>query len=119
MFAIGRTVRLKNVGFVTLMAACVVSSGSIWAQGAGDERRGRAVAREVCAQCHAVESFPAASPIPEAPSFHSIVQRSEMTEAGLYMAIRTPHDDMPSLVPDMADLDSVMAYIWSLQERER
>ena len=38
-----------------------------------------------------------------------------MSELGLYAAIRTPHEDMPVLLPDVADLHNVIAYLQSLQ----
>lgn len=95
---------------------CAAPTGVVWAQQQDNVRQGQAVARRICAQCHAVERTLGASPNPAAPSFRSIAQQPGMTELGVYAAIRTPHSDMPRLVPDMTDLQNVIAYLLSLQE---
>jgi mono/diheme cytochrome c family protein len=104
------------VAVVTMLVSASSVRGT--AQERGDARRGHEVARQVCAQCHAVEKAIMVSPHPGAPSFQSIASTPGMTEMGVYMALRTPHGAMPLVVPDMADLDHVTAYIRSLRVDE-
>jgi mono/diheme cytochrome c family protein len=101
---------------VTMLVSASAVRGA--AQERGDARRGHDVARQVCAQCHAVEKAITASPHPRAPSFQSIASTPGMTEMGLYMALRTPHGEMPLVVPDLADLDHITAYVRSLRTDE-
>jgi mono/diheme cytochrome c family protein len=103
---------LLLLGFGLLLAAPAN------AQARGDVRRGQQVARDICASCHAVERAITTSPHPRAPSFQSIASTPGMTELGLYAALRTPHGGMPLVVPDMAELDHITAYIRSLQTEE-
>jgi mono/diheme cytochrome c family protein len=92
--------------------------GQALAQSRADIRRGQTVARTICADCHAVENTLAPSPNPDAPSFRSVAERPGMNSLGLFAAIRTPHPEMPELVPDIADRDAVIDYILSLLPEE-
>jgi mono/diheme cytochrome c family protein len=105
---------MRSMGLLLMLAAVALAPAEAAAADRAAVERGRTVARQVCAACHAVEVGLAPSPNPRAPSFRTIATTPGMTEAGLYGALRTPHGGMPSLVPDPADRDDVIAYLRNL-----
>ena len=92
------------------------ASGRLLAQEDGDPRRGRTLAREVCAVCHAVEKG-RSSPNPDAPTFEAIASVHGMSIRALAVALRTPHRTMPNLVLEGDELNNIIAYILSLKGR--
>jgi mono/diheme cytochrome c family protein len=82
---------------------------------AQDRQAGLALARRVCADCHAVERFQTPSPKPGAPTFQQLASTPGMTSAALTVAFTTPHAGMPMyrLSPEQAD--DLIAYILSLR----
>jgi mono/diheme cytochrome c family protein len=87
------------------------------AQEVGDVRAGAAFAREVCAECHAVEAKQVDSPDLGAPSFQRIASIPGMTGTALIVALRsTPrHRTMPLLTLEQEEMRNVIAYILSLK----
>jgi mono/diheme cytochrome c family protein len=107
-------------GHVVLLASVIlwaVASAAAPAQEAGDPRSGYAVAREVCADCHAVERGQPRSPNVSAPTFAVIAAVPGITAAALRVSLHTSHSDrtMPRLIVPPDDLRDVVAYILSLQ----
>jgi mono/diheme cytochrome c family protein len=98
----------------TLIAACVVSSQA-WAQTLGDRTQGRDLARQVCAECHAVGRSPGASPNPGAPPFEVIANLPGMTSIALTAALRTSHREMPNVMLKPDEMSNIIAYILSLK----
>lgn len=80
----------------------------------GDVAKGAALARSVCAQCHAVASGELRSPDPMAPSFVSVAKTPGMTGTALRVWLRTSHPTMPNYVLSDPDRDDIVAYILSL-----
>jgi mono/diheme cytochrome c family protein len=80
----------------------------------GDARRGFALARQVCAECHAVRRDQA-SPNPDAPEFETIASVPGMTAMALQAALQTSHDSMPNLILPNPERADVVAYILSLK----
>lgn len=101
-----------------LLAAVAVVAGATIAsaQDVGDPAKGLRLARQLCAECHAVE---AGQRVPvTAPTFKAIANTPGMTAMALTIFFRTPHRDMPNLVLPNDDRDDVIAYILSLKDRE-
>jgi mono/diheme cytochrome c family protein len=98
--------------FATVMAITVVTSE---AQEVGSAARGLALAKQVCARCHAVEKQQKQSPNDLAPTFQGIASTPGMTGMALSAALQTSHRTMPNVVLDPNELADVVAYILSLK----
>lgn len=85
------------------------------AQEFGDADAGRDFAREVCATCHEVEGEHAYSPHANAPTFRTIANVPGMTATALFVALRTPHREMPNLILAPEEMSDVIAYILTLK----
>ena len=84
------------------------------AQEMGNPRAGLALAREVCAPCHAILAGETQSPNARAPSFEAIARTPGMTSTALSVALRTSHETMPNLMFEADELQDVIAYIRSV-----
>ncbi|MBS3651592.1 c-type cytochrome [Pseudaminobacter sp. 19-2017] len=100
--------------FVVIAFASVAPITATQAQ---DVRQGRALAREVCASCHAVLGDQSRSPVAEAPSFKTIAMTPGMTAAALNVWL-TSHDhfSMPRIELSRDEVRNVSAYILSLKD---
>lgn len=85
------------------------------AQGAPAARDGKAIAEQVCSECHAVGKGRRPSPNAEAPPFAAIAETPGMTPIALTVALRTSHRAMPNIILSDDELRGVVAYIMSLQ----
>jgi mono/diheme cytochrome c family protein len=85
------------------------------AQEVGDAQKGSAYAKQVCAECHAVQAGEEVSPNPDAPSFETVAGTPGMTARALAVWLQTAHPTMPNLMipPDVQD--NLIAYIMSLR----
>jgi hypothetical protein len=75
-----------------------VVAGSANAQQIGSVQEGRQLAREVCAECHAIDNAADGSTNPNAPDFKVIANTPGMTSAALTVALQTTHVTMPNFV---------------------
>ena len=100
-------------GFVAMGIFSVMSSA--FAQSAGDAQKGQALARVVCAECHAVAARQDKSPNPKAPAFAQVASTAGMTELALRVWLQSSHPTMPNLVLSAEERDNVIAYISSLK----
>ncbi len=80
-------------------------------------RKGRALARVVCAACYAVDKG-RPSPNAGAPAFEAIASTRGMSGPALAVALRTAHRTMPDFVIEGEELSGVIAYILSLKGRD-
>lgn len=81
----------------------------------GDISEGRALAQQVCAECHRVEKggkTPKLSPI---KAFQEIANNPARTALSLRVFLRTPHRNMPNLRLTEAETDNIITYIHSLK----
>jgi mono/diheme cytochrome c family protein len=85
------------------------------AQQIGSRGRGLEVARQLCVECHAVESDDARSPNPDAPTFPSIAAVPGMTALALTAALNTSHRSMPNILLPKEEQANLIAYILSLK----
>ena len=103
------------------VAAIVLASvaNEAGAQDVGNVQQGRALARMVCAECHAVETAQAPSPNSDAPAFTSVSRTAGMTAMALRVWLQTSHPTMPNIVLSSEERDNVVAYILSLRRATR
>jgi mono/diheme cytochrome c family protein len=91
-------------------------AGSANAQQIGSVQEGRRLAREVCAECHAIDYAGGGSTNPEAPTFKVIASTPGMTSTALTVALQTAHRTMPNFVMKGDASQNIIAYILSLKE---
>jgi mono/diheme cytochrome c family protein len=99
---------------LVMTSALVAAAHPSVAASADDIRNGQALARQICADCHAVRPAEVQSPNRNAPSFEDIASVAGMTPVALKVALRSSHREMPNLILDDDDLDQIVAYILSL-----
>ena len=76
---------------------CVMGENA-GAQQFGDAEGGRQLARENCAECHAIDNGTGASANPNAPTFKDLAKTPGMTSAALTVALQTAHrNERPTL----------------------
>jgi mono/diheme cytochrome c family protein len=85
------------------------------AQEVGNPARGLVYAKANCAQCHAVEPGPTASPVRKAWRFEDIANVPGMTAMALTVWLHTSHKTMPDFIIPQDDEDNVIAYFRSLK----
>ena len=100
-----------------IIAVCVAAIGAAQAQSIGSASQGLKLAQAQCAECHLVEKGSGLSPNPAAPTFEDIANIRGMTSAALTAALRTSHETMPNVIIKGSDLNDVIAYILSMNER--
>lgn len=94
-----------------------VAATAVAAQEFGDVQRGRQLAREVCASCHAVGAGETRSPVAGAPSFEAVANTPGMTAAALAVWLTAhAHPTMPMIVLTREDVRNVSAYILNLRD---
>ena len=98
-----------------LLTFCAAAAPSVQAEPVGDVKRGYNFAKQVCAECHAIEKNDLYSPNISAPNFSVIAQSPGMSGIALSVFLRTPHVDMPNLILSAQEILDVTAYIESLK----
>jgi mono/diheme cytochrome c family protein len=88
----------------------------VGAQDSGNPRAGRAVAQDVCAECHATQPQQPRSPNPWAPTFLELATTPGMTRSALTVALTTPHAGMPMFRLTPEQRTDIMAYVLSLKQ---
>jgi cytochrome c len=97
----------------------LMSAGAAWAQ---DKRalegRGEGLLTSNCARCHAVGRT-GNSTHPEAPPFRTLGQRYpiEVLAEALAEGLSSGHPDMPEFRFEIDDVDAILAYLESIQEK--
>jgi cytochrome c len=101
-----------------LLAAAIASTMPLapsMAQDIGRPSRGLELARQLCAQCHSVETRQVWSPNDNAPRFEAVAAVPGMTAIALTVALTTSHRAMPNIVLSAEDRSDIIAYILSLK----
>jgi mono/diheme cytochrome c family protein len=106
--------RLLYLSFMVIGAA--VAASQVRAQELGDLQRGRALAQQVCSECHAVGREDARSPNTLAPRFEAVAATPGMTATALNVFLHTSHRAMPNLILTADQTNGVIAYILSLKK---
>ena len=99
---------------ITTAMLCVMVENA-GAQQFGDAEGGRQLARENCAECHAIDNGIGASANPNAPTFKVLATTPGMTSAALTVALQTAHSKMPNFVLKGSAREDIIAYILSLK----
>jgi mono/diheme cytochrome c family protein len=81
----------------------------------GNAADGAAYAKQVCAQCHAIDRT-GTSPEPTAPPFRDVANTPGITGTALTVWLSTSHPTMPNIVLERHDMENVVAFILSLKE---
>jgi mono/diheme cytochrome c family protein len=106
---------IQRLILLAALVAFPIPSGSSTAQEVGSAGRGLALARQVCAQCHAVEKGQAQSPNADVPTFQEIASIPGMTATALSAALNTSHRTMPNLMLDPEERAHIVAHILGLK----
>ena len=107
---------MKSIAATMLTGAFLVAiTAPIAAQELGSAKRGEAMAKAVCAECHAVEKGAGGSRNGNAPRFQTLATTRGMTPMALMVALRTSHKEMPNLVLKNSEVDDIIAYIETLK----
>jgi mono/diheme cytochrome c family protein len=109
---------IKRVGFAVAIVALMATSTQAQApsaQARTDIQKGRALAREVCAECHAIRRQGGRSPNGEAPSFASVAATPGMNEMALNVFFQTSHRNMPNIIFTRDQIREISAYILNLK----
>jgi mono/diheme cytochrome c family protein len=102
-----------KTGLSVLVSASVILAGAGLAHAAGSAEAGKALAEEVCSNCHLVEGRMTA--MDAAPPFKSIANDREKTAGALRAFLTSPHGEMPDLQLTRQEIEDVAAYIQSLR----
>jgi mono/diheme cytochrome c family protein len=103
--------------YVTVLVAVLIgTAGSVRAQDTGNPLKGETFARQVCAECHAVQRGQRRSPNVQAPAFEEIATTPGMTSIALTAVLRTSHRVMPNIVLSDDELRNVVAYLLSMRQ---
>ena len=105
---------MKAIAFATLFAVTAPALAA-----AGDPEEGLTFARDVCADCHAVEASPTAMTTEAPRSFIEIAKDAKMTETAIRVFLRTPHDRMPDFLLTGDQTDDLVAYFMELKATAR
>mgnify|MGYP002816482349 CR=1 FL=1 len=107
---------IRRTALLCGVAAALLSGPAVAQDGQGDPVAGAAIARDVCASCHAVEPGEMYAPMVEAPPFQAVADAPGMTEMALYAWMTSSHPTMPNIMLDRAALRDVVAYVLSLKK---
>lgn len=103
---------------VTLLSLTLALAAGAASAADKPEKRGRAIARESCASCHAVEANRAASPVAKAPPFASVeMQHTAGLEGRLANLTAKGHYGMPPITLDAQQVEDLKLYIESIARR--
>src|SRR3569832_160392 len=96
--------------FLSLSGLLAATAVPVQAQVA-DAQEGRALAQQVCAECHAVLPGESRSPKAGAPTFQQLSAEPGMTATALTVALTTPHAGMPMFRLTSEQRADVITYI--------
>jgi len=101
------------------LAAAIGSAPPVHAQSADPAAAaGADLAETLCKNCHAIGDDPKAKrPNPAAPSFVDIAKMPSTTELSLKVFLRSSHKQMPNILLDADEIDSLAAYILGLAHK--
>jgi mono/diheme cytochrome c family protein len=106
--------RLAYLSFMVIGAALMAPQ--VHAQDISEVQQGRALANQVCSECHAVGAADSRSPNVLAPRFEAVAATPGMTAMALNAFLHTSHRAMPNLLLTADQTDGIIAYILSLKK---
>ena len=102
-----------------LAAASPLIAGPGAAAELGSVSNGEAIALEICSDCHVVSDKQVRVGVVGLPSFRGLANNPEKSELWLRTFMRTPHFEMPDFVFSDDQLDDIIAYFRSLEEKRQ
>ena len=109
--------RAAYLALITLIGAATFQH--VQAQQLSDWQRGRLLARQVCAECHAVERNQLRSRNSLAPSFTEVASTPGMTGMALNAFLHSSHRYMPNLILTDDQTRGIIPSILSLKRQNR
>jgi mono/diheme cytochrome c family protein len=106
---------MRATAILASLAVLVALASPAAAQELGDRYRGKAVAAQLCSDCHNTGSDDARSPDPKAPTFKAVANAKGMTAMALTVWMQTSHPTMPNIRLKPETMDDIVAYILSLR----
>ncbi len=115
-----RRAAISSVPRFAFAAALLGGVATVFFGGVGSaqwpmQSRGLSLARQRCAECHAVERGMKISPIADAPTFGRIANTKGMTARYLSVELRRAHEIMPNVKLSPFERREIIAYIVSLR----
>ena len=111
---------MRNLTSILLLSSVLIPAQLLTpaparGQEMGDGVAGQRLAREVCAECHAVEKGDFMVSLEGAPPFQQVADDPSASEVGLRVFLRTPHKTMPNLILTPQQTDDIITYILNLR----
>lgn len=107
-----------KTALLVLSASLVCASAALAAPNGKTPASGAQLAQTVCATCHAVGADrDKHSPDPQAPRFVDVAAMPSTTELAIKVFLRSPHKNMPNLLLNESEIDSIAAYILDLRKK--
>ena len=106
------------MGKFIIAIALIGSPGFLMSTGAQPPDPGRQLAETVCSACHQIDTHSQGpGPNPDAPNFVDISRMPSMNELAIKVFLGFPHPSMPNMILSPEEIDSVTAYIGSLNKK--
>ncbi len=102
---------MKKLSLVALFVAFSLPAAAATA----DPTLGHRLAKDVCSSCHQIDAHtPPTNKNSGAPSFVDVAKMPSTNERALNVFLRSSHRNMPNIVLSPEEIDSISAYILSL-----
>jgi cytochrome c len=110
--------RISDILPMTGVVLCALSLGNAKANAAADISHGEELVKANCSQCHAVGKDDHGTH-PDAPPFRNLSERYPLDDLAEALAegIVTGHPDMPEFQATPAQIDDIIAYLKSIQQK--
>lgn len=102
---------------LALTAILLTTAGAFSAGTHIDVDNGHELSRAWCRSCHAIEPHELVGPYADVPTFAAIAGMPSSTATALRVFLTTPHGDMPDIKLKPDQIDEIVAYILSLNEK--
>lgn len=92
---------------------------ALWAAPAAlaDAELGRELAEQWCSACHRIDPGPPETTVDSPPAFAALARDPELSPEALRAWLWAPHPPMPDLDLTRVEIESLVAYIESLDRR--
>jgi mono/diheme cytochrome c family protein len=101
---------------MTVLGACAGQHQVPSASQSAEAARGRIIAEERCATCHAIDNNAPESPNLAATPFEVIAATPGMTNIALNAWLHSAHPSMPNVPANQDETDDLWAYLITLRE---
>ena len=100
---------------ILVVLVLVLALAMVWTRPAAafDAEAGRQLAERWCSSCHAVKP---SSGVDQAPTFEAIAQDPSRSPDWIRTWLSTPHPAMPDMALSREEIESIIAYLRSLDD---